>query len=243
MVYTAAGPEAALCTLTCFPGDRGEGAAKRSSDQLAALARSFGPRIDDGYAGRLRQGRSLAEVGYAVRAVAAPTVFQTYFEADGSCFLHLAAAPERVSFAAFGDVYTAGLRTTIRLADGSGRTIFEQRRDAPLSLNRGEMKLVGDRSVQLYEALPVRPGPATAFYRVENLVDKSFFSAKKPLVFPAPDALGLTPPLLGRRGERRPRTPRSNGGPSGSETSRSIPRPTASSRPERMSGSSSSSAA
>ncbi|MDD8026047.1 MAG: GWxTD domain-containing protein [Acidobacteriota bacterium] len=202
LLCAAAGPEAGECALTCFPGDRGEGAAQRSSAALGALAESSGRRIDDGYAARWLEGKALAEVGYSVRQVAGRAVFQAYFQPDGSCSLHIAAAPERVAFEAFGDDYTAGLRTTIRLEDEGGRMIFERRRDVPISLNRGEMRLAGDKAIRFYDAVPVRPGTMVVRYRIENLIDKEFTVFEKTLTIPEPGTPALTPPLIGRRGVR-----------------------------------------
>jgi len=204
MIAATAGPEAAECTLTCLPGERGPGAAQRSSDLLAGRDGAAAARVDDGWAARWRQGRSLPAVGYSVRAVPAKAFLQAYFEPDGSASLHIAAMPERVSFEGYGDIHTAGLRTTITLLDEGGRTFFERTQDAPISLARAEMKALRGKSILLYEALPIRRGAGTmtARWRLENQVDKTYSIVEGRIAAPAAEAPGLTAPLLGRRGEK-----------------------------------------
>ncbi|MCX6559683.1 MAG: GWxTD domain-containing protein [Candidatus Aminicenantes bacterium] len=196
------GSPAAECALTCIPGDRGEGAAVRSAALLGAISEAPRRRLDDRYAQAFLAHKSLAEVGYSVKAIANRAAVQAYFEPNGSCFLHFAVVPEHLALEAFGDMYTAGLRTTLRLADASGRTLFERRREIPISLHRSELKAVQDKVFQVYDAVPVLPGAMVLHYRMENTINKEFTTVERTLSIPPAGTMDMTPPLLGRRGIR-----------------------------------------
>lgn len=201
MIAAAAGPDAAECLLTCLPGERGTDAARRSSDFLAGRD-GASARVDDGWASRWRQGRALPAVATSIRTVPAKGAMRAYFEPDGSCVLHVAAAPERVAFESTGDLATAWLRTTITLTDEAGRTIFERARDSSLAMARPEMRAMAGKALRLYDALPLRrgAGPMTARWRLENLADKTSAVVEGVIEPPAGGAPGLTEPILGRRG-------------------------------------------
>jgi len=194
----AGGAAAAECALTCWPGDRGPEAARRSSETLAGKAPR---RVDDGWAARWERGRGLPAVGYSVQSVAGQACLRAYAGPDGSRTLHVAAVPERLAFESFDGAYQAILRTTITLLDGSGRTIFERAQDNVVGLAREEMKATIGKTVCLCDVLPLLPaaGALTVRWRLENLVDKTFLTAEETLPAAGGGAPAMTPPVLGRR--------------------------------------------
>jgi GWxTD domain-containing protein len=201
-MVAAASPEAAECLVTCIPGDRGEGAARRSAALLGLIPDSPRRRIDDRYAAAYLGRKALAEVDYAIQAVPNEAAVQAYFEPNGSCYLHITVVPEHLALEAFGDMYTAGLRTILRLADASGRTLFERRREIPLSLHHSELQAVQGRVFQVYDAVPVLPGAMVLHYRMENTINKEFTDVERAIAIAPAGTAAMTPPLLGRRGIR-----------------------------------------
>ncbi len=179
----AAGPLAAECVLTCWPGDRGPEAARRSSAVLAGRAEAAPRRVDDGWADRWRQGRALPAVGYSVQPLSIRATLEAFDEPDGSRVIHVAAAPERISFERLGPSFLANIRTTITLLDGDGRAVFERSRETILALDREEMAAIGGKPVRFYEALPIgkAAGVTAVHWRLENLVDKTFAVAESRL--------------------------------------------------------------
>jgi GWxTD domain-containing protein len=191
----AIGPQFAESALKFAPGGRGEAIL----DSLGELSRR---RIDDRYARSFLDLKALSEVGYSVQPVNSWASVRAYFEPDGSCLLHIALTPDHVSLEGFSDLYTAGLRATLQLEDGKGRTIFRRRKDIPVSLHRSELATVEGKSFILYDAAPVTPGPTVVRYLLENMVSKEYSTFEQTLAIPSPGAPAMTKPLLGRRGMR-----------------------------------------
>ncbi len=191
----AIGPQFAESTLKFRPGGRGE-------TILEALGELSRRRTDDRYAKIFLEGKALPEVGYAVHAVNSRAAARAYFEPDGSCVLHIALTPDRVLLEGYSDLYTAGLRSSLRLEDGKEKTIFRRGRDIPVSLHRSELPAVAGKTFTLYEAVPIVPGPLVVRYRLENTVNKDYSVFEETLTVPAAGTPAMTKPLLGRRGMR-----------------------------------------
>jgi tetratricopeptide (TPR) repeat protein len=83
------------------------------------------------------------------------------------------------------------MKTTVRLADSRGKTVYQQDRDVPLQLRREELKALGDSAFHYYDSFPVIPGRYRFSVLWENMVSKEFTSFEGSVVVPETAELTL----------------------------------------------------
>jgi tetratricopeptide (TPR) repeat protein len=121
---------------------------------------------------------------------------------SGLFFLSYVVVPDNLSLDTYLDKYIGNLKTTLRLSDSGGKTLFQQEKFVPIELRKEELKAVEKSSFQFYDAVPVIPGDYTFDLLLENTVSKEFTSIEKKVSVPKGDPLWMSPLILARKVNR-----------------------------------------
>jgi GWxTD domain-containing protein len=156
-------------------------------------------KIDDSYTMAIREHMPIPEAHSSVKLVACSMAAAVLDDAEGRTFLHFALAPEALTFDRFGDRCLANLRLTVRLADATGATVFEQMKTIPLELRPEELKSMSERAFQLQDAVPVIPGTWTLSLRLENTISNEYATAEKTIEALASREPAMSPLIPARK--------------------------------------------
>ncbi len=186
-------------TWSSIPGQRGTWNRNQSSILLAEVQSYPQKKVKADYALAILEHRPVVEVSYSVKFIGNRTAMAVLEDASGDALLHYVLVPESVSLDRFGDHYLADLRTTLRLADATGATVFQRETSLPIELRPEELKRLRQDSFQLYDAVPVIPGKWTLSILLENLVSKEFTSVERTIEVPGPGRPSMSPLVLCRK--------------------------------------------
>jgi tetratricopeptide (TPR) repeat protein len=139
------------------------------------------------------------EVSYSVHFMGNQNAMSLLQDSAGRFFLNTIIVPERLSFETYQDKRIAELRTTLRLANPEGRTVYQQERSIPIELSGEEMKAVEKSAFHLYDAVPLVPGMYTVSLLLENAVSKEFTTVEKTVSVPDGNPLWMSPLVLARQ--------------------------------------------
>ena len=148
-------------------------------------------KVAPGYAEDFLTHRATVEVDYSVHHIGNRFAAAVLRDADKAFFLNYVLVPDVLSVDPFENLYSADIKTTVRLADSRGKTVYQQDRDVPLQLRREELKALGDSSFHYYDSLPVAPGRYKFSVLWENTVSREFTSFEGSVVVPGTDELTL----------------------------------------------------
>jgi len=170
-----------------------------ASIQLAQIQQAPLKRIDDAYALDFLNHKATVEVSYSVHFMGNRTAVSVLKNTSGQFFLHYVIVPDTLSMDSYQDRYVADLRTTLRLADLAGKTLFQQEKTIPIDMGKDELKAVEKSSFQLYDAVPVIPGSYILHILLENMVTKEFTTVEKDIVIPREPGLWMSPIVPSRK--------------------------------------------
>jgi GWxTD domain-containing protein len=193
--------EAANSIFSLIPGKNGIDLYVRlpSSILLAEVQKYPQKKVNDDYAMAILEHKPKVEVSYSVRFMGNRTAMAVFEDSSGIFSLHYVIVPETISFDIYEEKYFTDLRTTLRLADSQGRTLFQQEKNIPIDLQKDELKGLKTASFQLYDAVPVIPGKWTLSLLLENTVSKEFTTVEKTIDVPEPGAFQMSPLVLSRK--------------------------------------------
>jgi len=181
--------------LSNIPGNRAAGRIP-SSILLAEVQNYPQKKVQDDYAKAILEHKPVVEVSYSVKFIGNQTAVAVLEGPGGVPFLHLAVVPQTISLEQFEGRYLGDLRATLRLADESGRTVFQQERSFSVDLKPEELKRLQASSFQIYDAVPVVPGKWILSLLLENLATKEFTSAEKKIEVPEAGGGPASSPLI-----------------------------------------------
>jgi GWxTD domain-containing protein len=161
-------PEVASATLSMIPGNDSLQVRIPSSILLAEVQKYPQKKVDDAYALDFLNHKATVEVSYSVHFIGNRTAVSVLTSPSGLYFLHYVIVPETLSMDTYQDRYVADLRTTLRLSDTTGKTVFQQEKLIPIEMRKDELKAVENSSFQFYDAVPVIPGNYLLNILMEN---------------------------------------------------------------------------
>ncbi len=194
----ALGSNIAQATYSFFPGV-GDPNSLRSQILLAEIDSYPKKRINDAYAYDILEHKATVEVSYSVYFIGNRSAVSVLRDPSGLFFLGYVIVPDNLTLDSYQDKYFADLKTTLRLSDAGGKTIFQQERLIPIELRKEELKAVEKSSFQLYDAIPIIPGAYTFDLLLENTVSKEFTSIERTISIPEGDPLWMSPLILARK--------------------------------------------
>ena len=197
-------PEVAEATISVIPGNRDARMTVPSSVLLGEINDYPRKKVNDAYALDFLEHKPTVEVSYSIHFMGNQSAVCVLRDPSGYFFLNYVLVPENLSLEIFEDKYVADLKTTFRLADLQGKTLFQQEKFIPVELRKEELKAVEKNSFQLYDAVPVVPGTYTFSILFENTVTKEFTSLDKSIYIPRGDELRMSPLVLAHQAFKAP---------------------------------------
>jgi GWxTD domain-containing protein len=156
-------------------------------------------KVDDDYAYEFLEHKAVVEVSYSVHYIGNHAEVKVLQDPSGIFFVNYAIVPETLSVDFFQDKYFTNLRTSVRMTDPGGKTVFQSGRDVPLELRKDELKILEKSSFHLYDSLPMIPGDYTINLLLENMVTKEFTSFERTISVPDGKYLQMSPLVLARK--------------------------------------------
>ena len=191
--------EAADASISLIPGLSGFQNRIQSSMLLSEVQNYPQKKVNDAYALDILNHKPSVEVSYSVHFMGNQNAMSLLQDPAGRFFLNYIIVPERLSLDIYQGKHLADLRTTLRLADPQGKTVYQQERDIPIELSKEEMKAVEKSSFHLYDAVPLVPGMYSVSLLLENTVSKEFTTIEKTVSVPEGNPLWMSPLVLARQ--------------------------------------------
>jgi len=198
LLMDSLGADVADATYSFIPGVRDTNIIS-SQILLAEIESSPKKKVNDTYAYDFLEHKTSVEVSYSVRFMGNRSAVSVLQDPSGLFFLSYVIVPENLSLDSYEDKYLGDLKTTLRLSDAYGKTIFQQEKYIPIELRKEELKAVEKSSFQLYDAVPIIPGTFTFNLLLENTVSKEFTSIEKTISIPEGNPLWMSPLVLARK--------------------------------------------
>ncbi len=191
-------PDLAYATVSARPGDRN--ASPLESQMIIGEAETIPhKKVDDSYAYEFLEHKAVVEVSYSVNYMGNQSRVSIIQDPSGFFFVNYILVPEILSVDFFKDKYFTNLRTSVRVTDGEGKTIFQGGRNIPIELREEELKIIEKNSFQLHDSFPLIPGHYTFNLLLENMVTKEFTSVEKKISVPMGKNLQMSSLILARK--------------------------------------------
>lgn len=186
-------------SLSNFPGRSGPENILPSAILLGDVETYPHKRVDDTYAYEFLEHKAVVEVSYSVYYIGNYSRVNILQDPSGLFFVNYILVPETLSVDYYQEKYVTNLRTSIRMADAAGRTVFQWGRDIPLELRKDELEMLEKSSFHLCDSFPMIPGDYTINLLFENLVTKEFTSFERTISVPEGKYLQMSPFILARK--------------------------------------------
>lgn len=193
------GVDLAEASLSNFPGRSGPEYMLPSTVLINDVETYPHKKVDDDYAYEFLEHKAVVEVSYSVHYIGNHAEVSTLQDPSGIFFVNYVIVPETLSVDFFQDKYFTNLRTSVRMTDPEGKTVFQSGRDVPLELRKDELKILEKSSFHLYDSLPMIPGDYTINLLLENMVTKEFTSFERTISVPEEKYLQMSPLVLARK--------------------------------------------
>ncbi len=186
-------------SLSNFPGRSGPENMLPSAILIRDVETYPHKKVDDAYAYEFLEHKASVEVSYSVYYIGNFSRVSIIQDPSGLFFVNYILVPETLSVDYYQEKYVTNLRTSIRMTDARGKTIFQWGRDVPLELRKDELEMLEKSSFHLYDSFPMIPGDYTFNLLFENLVTKEFTSFEKNISVPEGKYLQMSPLILTRK--------------------------------------------
>ena len=188
----------AYATISARPGDRN--ASPLESQMIIGEAETIPhKKVDDSYAYEFLEHKAVVEVSYSVNYMGNQSRVSIIQDPAGLFFVNYILVPEILSVDFFKDKYFTHLKTSVRVTDGEGKTIFQGERNIPIELREEELKIIKKNSFHLHDSFPLIPGHYTFNLLMENMVTKEFTSVEKKISVPMGIDLQMSSLILARK--------------------------------------------
>jgi GWxTD domain-containing protein len=168
--------ELARASLSYLPGDQPYGLSSFSSDTVIASVRSYpGKKFSDAYARSYLNYKDSVETEYSDNYIQSSSKVKV-FKSSGQFFIHWSCEPEKVSFAQYGETYSANFDLILKMEDLQGNPILEKEEEIPLKLNAEQYKKHERQHFAFQDILPAIAGKYKFFVLIKNKTAKDFSS-------------------------------------------------------------------
>lgn len=194
--------ELADAALSAIPGRKGEEGLMASQVLMGEVDTLPYKRIDDDYAIEFLEHKAIVEVSYSVHYIGNQHRVNLIQDPSGLFFVNYVLVPNTFGVDFFKDKYFTNLKTSVRVSDEKGTTIFQGERNTPVELRPEELKALQQSSFHLHDAFPLIPGNYTMNLLWENMVTKEFTSVETKVTVPELKGLRLSSLVLARKVNR-----------------------------------------
>jgi GWxTD domain-containing protein len=153
-------------------------------------------KIDDEYAYKFLKTKAVVEVNYSVHYIGNKNTVKTFCDEKGVFFVHYVVQPEALSLEGYEDKYYSQFKTSGRVTDIEGRTIFQFSKSYPMEFTKKDVKAAKARPMNIHDSFPLVPGYYRFNLLLENVVSKEFTSFEKDIFIPEVSESPRMSPLL-----------------------------------------------
>ena len=184
--------------ISARPGDRNT--SPMESQMILGEAETIPhKKVDDSYAYEFLEHKAVVEVSYSVNYMGNHYRVNIIQDPSGFFFVNYILVPETLSVDFFKDKYFTHIKTSVRVTDGEGKTIFQGGRNIPIELRKEELKIIEKNSFQIHDSFPLIPGNYTFNLLMENMVSKEFTSVERKISVPTGKNLQMSSLVLARK--------------------------------------------
>ncbi len=199
-------PLIADVAINLVPGERSIGITPSMSNEI--LIRSKIPaaprvKVRDEYAEKLLKYKGVIEVDYTANYIDSDALLRVFRDASGLAFVHYLIEPKKLSFAQrSSDAFHAEVEVNGKIADASGRTIYQFDRKTPIDLTRDQIAKISSKLFSYQDLFPLIPGKYTVNLLWKNTVSREFTSVEANLLVPGPAEFAMSEPVTANRIDR-----------------------------------------
>ena len=194
--------ELADAAVSAFPGQKGKLGDMASQILLGDVETIPHKKVDENYAIEFLEHKAVVEVSYSVHYIGNQYRVNLIQDPSGLFFVNYILVPNTLSVDFFKDKYFTNLKTSVRVSDEAGTTIFQGERNTPVELRKEELKELEKSSFHLHDSFPLIPGNYTMNLLWENMVTKEFTSVEKKISIPEGKSLRMSALVLARNVNR-----------------------------------------
>ncbi|HMA53359.1 MAG TPA: GWxTD domain-containing protein, partial [Acidobacteriota bacterium] len=191
--------ELARASLSYLPSESPMGGVSFASDTIIASVRDLPEKkYSDSYARSYMSFKDFSETDYTDNYLQSIYQVRVFLE-GGQTFLHWSIEPEKMNFAAQGNMVYASFEFVLRLEDGRGRTVHESTDEIPLRITPEQYKAHERQRFAFQDLLAVVPGEYRVLFLLKNKTARDFSSFETRVVVPAAETVArasLSTPLL-----------------------------------------------
>ncbi len=193
--------ELAQAAWSSFPGSSINSKRERiPSAILVGQVPTFShKRVRDEYVISFLEHKPVVEVSHSVNYISSISEVSILQDESGIFFVNYYLEPVKLSVDFYLDRYHTNLKTSIRITDSEGKTIFQDEKNLPIELKKKELKKIKERPFLLYDSFPLIPGNYKFNLLLENTVSMEFTSFEKEISIPEPNSLAMSPIMLANK--------------------------------------------
>jgi GWxTD domain-containing protein len=198
-------PNLAYQTLSLIPGERPPaGSVSLASTRLLSNIFSYPQKkVEDTYAEALLKYKDIIEVDYSANYIPSDSSLYVIQDEAGRFMVHYSVEPKKISVDSYGDKYSANYELDGRVSDPQGSTVFQYRKEFPLTFSGSEIQDLGAKALAIQDLFPLVPGTYKFDLLVKNTVSKEFTTFEGKIAIPEEGAFpAMTPLVLGYRLEK-----------------------------------------
>jgi GWxTD domain-containing protein len=190
-------PQLARTSLTLIPNESVHSYPSLMSSALIQNLDSAATRkVEDLWARKFREYRSLVDVEYSSNYIDSGSLLQVIQDGSGVPFVHFSMQPGMISVAEEGNSVTTDLSFNGILTDLQGRTVFQFEKTVPLRFSKEQFGKLRQRPFAFMDLFPIVPGEYKLSVLMKNSVSKEFSTLEGTVKFPAAFPSPRLSPLL-----------------------------------------------
>jgi GWxTD domain-containing protein len=199
-------PLIADVSISLVPGESTIGISPSMSNEI--LLRSKIPaaprvKVRDEYAEKLLKYKGVIDVDYTSNYIDNDALIRVFRDDAGPAFVHYLIEPKKLSFEERqGGAFHAEIEVNGKVADASGRTIYQFDRKAPIDMTRDQIAKISSKLFSYQDLFPLIPGQYTINLLWKNTVSREFTSVEANLLVPGPTDFAMSEPVTAHRIDR-----------------------------------------
>lgn len=183
--------ELAEASWSSFPTRSGPDQAM-PTDILIGQVRTYPQKkVKDDYVFEILEHKAVVDVSYSVNYINHRAQIKILQDDTGLFFVNYCIEPEVLSVDFYKDKYFTNVRTSIRITDVSGNTVFQHMKEFPIELKKKQLVNVLERPFNLIDSFPLIPGVYKFIFLMENLVTKEYLTFEKYISVPESETLRI----------------------------------------------------
>jgi len=200
-------PNLARQTLSLIPGERSmPGLVSLASNALfGAVFSSPQKKVEDKYAEAILKYKDIVEVEYTANYISSEAMVKVIKHDSGYYLIHYSVEPKKLSVDLYQNSYNAYFELDGRVTDLAGKTIFQYRKQIPLSFRKEQLQDLEAKPFSLQDMFPLVPGHYKFNLLVKNTVSKEFTSFESDIIIPQDVSIPqMSSLILGYRVDKSP---------------------------------------